>query len=425
MITISCITTSSTLPLPTPVKESPLGHNLIISSVGLADDNALGANSITNLSNILYLALKYCEKYNVTLCADKTKLLMFGTPQQQLLSVYNPIEIDAQKIELSSSADHVGILRSVDGNLPHIVARISSHERAIGANLSSGLARSHRANPAASLKIESMYATPVLLSGVASLVLTKVETNMLNQHYKNVLQNLQKLATQTPHSVTHFLAGSLPLTAQLHLRQLGLFGMICRLPDDPLNIHARNVLTMSKRSCKSGFWQVRDLFLQYNLPHPLQFLDHPPDKEKFRKLVRSRVVDYWEQKLRMEASILPSLAYFHTQFMSLAKPHPLWLTAGSNPHEVSKASSKLSFFREDTGPRVSAATGQQIRKVFVFHQHVVKKVSPLNIFLFIAKHIPQSEISSQDCGSALPIQSSSILQTRLFAALPPTKLSSS
>ena len=136
-----------------------MGHNMIISSVGLADDNVLGANSITKLSNILYLALKYCEKYNVTLCADKTKLLMFGTPQQQLLSVYNPIEIDAQKIELSSSADHVGILRSIDGNLPHIVARISSYGRVIGANLSSGLARSHRANPAASLKIESMYAT--------------------------------------------------------------------------------------------------------------------------------------------------------------------------------------------------------------------------------------------------------------------------
>ena len=314
-----------------------MGHNLIISSVGLADDNVLGANSITNLSNILYLALKYCQKYNVTLCADKTKLLMFGTPHQQFLNIYNPIEIDGHKINFSSSADHVGILRSVDGNLPHIIAKISSHERAIRANLSSGLARSHRANPAASLKIESMYATPVLLSGVASLVLTQSETNMLNQHYKNVLQNLQKLPTQTPHSVTHFLAGNLPLTAQLHLRQIVLFSMICRLPDDPLHVHAKNILTMSKRSCKSWFWQIRDLFLKYNLPHPCHLLDHPPDKEKFKRLVRSRVIDHWEEKLRLEASILPSLAYFHPQFMSLAKPHPLWLSAGSNPHEVSKA----------------------------------------------------------------------------------------
>ena len=113
--------------------------------------------------------------------------------------------------------------------------------------------------------------------------------------------------------------------------------MICRLPDDPLNIHAKNVLTMSKRSSKSWFWQIRDLFLQYKLPHPLQLLEHPPDKEKFKKLVRSRVIDHWEEKFRTEASVLPSLTYFHPQFMSLAKPHPLWLSAGSNPHKVSKA----------------------------------------------------------------------------------------
>ena len=141
-----------------------------------------------------------------------------------------------------------------------------------------------------------MYATPVLLSGVACLVFTQAETNFLNQHYKTILQNLQKLPSLTPHSVTYFLAGSLPLTAQLHIRQLGLFSMICRLPDDPLNSHARNVLTLSKRSSKSWFWQIRDLCLQYCLPHPLHFLDYPPQKQKFRKLVKSRVTDNWEKK---------------------------------------------------------------------------------------------------------------------------------
>ena len=129
-----------------------------------------------------------------------------------------------------------------------------------------------------------MYATPVLLSGVSCLVLTKAETNLQNQHYKDILQNLQKLPSQTPHSVIYFLAGSLPLTAQLHIRQLGLFSMICRLPADPLNSHARNVLTTSKRSSKSWFWQIRDLCLQYSLPHPLNFLESPSNKEHFRKL---------------------------------------------------------------------------------------------------------------------------------------------
>ena len=40
---------------------------------------------------------------------------------------------------------------------------------------------------------------------------------------------------------------------------------------------------------------------------------------------------------RSEASHLSSLTFFKPEFMSLASPHPLWSTAGSNPYEVSKA----------------------------------------------------------------------------------------
>ena len=41
--------------------------------------------------------------------------------------------------------------------------------------------------------------------------------------------------------------------------------------------------------------------------------------------------------LKNEAAPLTSLRYFRPQFMSLRKPHPLWLTRGSNPFEVNKA----------------------------------------------------------------------------------------
>ena len=48
-------------------------------------------------------------------------------------------------------------------------------------------------------------------------------------------------------------------------------------------------------------------------------------------------MDYWEIKLRLEATALTSLVYFDPRYMSLARPHPIWWTAGSNPYEVSKA----------------------------------------------------------------------------------------
>ena len=44
-------------------------------------------------------------------------------------------------------------------------------------------------------------------------------------------------------------------------------------------------------------------------------------------------MDYWEKKSRGCSSSFP----FDPKYMSLAKPHPIWWTAGSNPYEVSKA----------------------------------------------------------------------------------------
>ena len=58
----------------------------------------------------------------------------------------------------------------------------------------------------------------------------------------------------------------------------------------------------------------------------------------YKRLCKSAVIDFWENKLRQEAAILPSLSsVFNPSFHSLCNPHPLLWTPGGNPHEVSKA----------------------------------------------------------------------------------------
>ena len=83
--------------------------------------------------------------------------------------------------------------------------------------------------------------------------------------------------------------------------------------------------------------QIHEICLRYRLPHPLHILQNPPNKQKFKQLVKSRVLDYWETVLREECAQLSSLKYFHPQFMSLARPHPLWTSAGSSPAKVAMA----------------------------------------------------------------------------------------
>ena len=115
------------------------------------------------------------------------------------------------------------------------------------------------------------------------------------------------------------------------------------LTDDPLRIHARNVLVSTKPTSKSWFWQIRDICLTHDLPHPILILNNQPSKEAFKNLFFPKVINYWQNKLRGEAALLPSLTNFRPEFMSLAKPHPIWTTVESNPYEVTKAVQQARF----------------------------------------------------------------------------------
>ena len=53
--------------------------------------------------------------------------------------------------------------------------------------------------------------------------------------------------------------------------------------------------------------------------------------------MKSAVLEYWNQKLRGQASMLDSLKYFNPSFMSLTTTHPIFSTCGTSPYEVSKA----------------------------------------------------------------------------------------
>ena len=69
----------------------------------------------------------------------------------------------------------------------------------------------------------------------------------------------------------------------------------------------------------------------------LCILHSPPSKLKYKKLVKEKILDWWQQKLRSEAAPLDSLSLFNTHFMSLNKTHPIWISAGNSPFEVQKA----------------------------------------------------------------------------------------
>ena len=147
-----------------------------IAAISQADDTALVSNDINELQHLVQLSLDYCAKYQVELSAGKTKLLLFSSTESDYVKyakLVSSIQIGAAKIPFVETAEHVGVLRSVSGNLPHLHQRLVNHRKALASILFTGMTRKHRANPLASLRAEKIFGAPVLFSGAAALILSK------------------------------------------------------------------------------------------------------------------------------------------------------------------------------------------------------------------------------------------------------------
>ena len=198
------------------------------------------------------------------------------------------------------------------------------------------MARSHRGNPAAALRLEAIYGAPVLFSGVSSLLLTLAEMSALHIHHKEFIQSLVKLYQKTPDCVVYLLAGCLPAQAQLHLAQFSLLAMLAQDQENILTRHAITVLT-SSTTVKSWFTNLQATCTMYSLPSALLLITSNLSKEQIKTTVRKKVLRYWELKLCDNAHGLESLKYFKPSFYSLTKPHPIFTSAGSSPYEVEKS----------------------------------------------------------------------------------------
>ena len=315
----------------------------VVSAVGQADDVILLSNDIYSLQLLVQLTENYCEKYRVKLEPSKTKLVAYCRKRKEvnvkIAEATSNVTIRGEKVKFCSELEHVGVIRNRSGNLPHIVTRIAKHKKALAAVLFTGGAKSHRGSPAAILRVHDLYCTSVLLSGMASLVLSTSEIDVLDRHFTTTIQNLQRLHDRSPSAVVHLLSGTLPFKALLCMRQLSLFSMICHLPNNPLNLHARHVLALSPPSAQSWFLQVKDLCKQYNLPHPMELLSNPIPRTKFKKLVKLKVVEYWQEQFASDclSSRLTSTKYLDPRKCSLLSPHPVWSCIGGSSYECNKS----------------------------------------------------------------------------------------
>ena len=152
-----------------------------------------------------------------------------------------------------------------------------------------------------------------------------------------------KIYDHTPDCAVYFLAGSLPAEGYLHLRQLSIFGMVCRLENNILKDLALKILSSPLPFKNSVFRQIQHLCDLYQLPDALSLLHYPLPKAKFKSICKLQVYEFWHKKLTLESLNLSSLQFLDTRYLSLSNPHSLWTSLNGNPYEVKGARIQALF----------------------------------------------------------------------------------
>ena len=103
----------------------------------------------------------------------KTHLVVMSPKRTNDPQPRGHVIVNGTEISETQSAVHLGLIRSSSlSNFHSIQDRMSKHMKSMFLVLSSGGCRGHHANPAASLKIQSLYSSPILFSGLGSLILS-------------------------------------------------------------------------------------------------------------------------------------------------------------------------------------------------------------------------------------------------------------
>jgi hypothetical protein len=134
-----------------------------VGSIGVADDVGLVSPDPHALQSLLNLSQSLTTSRCMINVQEKTKLLLFHPKSDHSADYWqevSPNMMNGAALPLSSQAEHVGVLRCTSGtNLASITARMAGHTKSLYSVISCDMARSHRGNPAAGLRVESTTAS--------------------------------------------------------------------------------------------------------------------------------------------------------------------------------------------------------------------------------------------------------------------------
>ena len=203
--------------------------------------------------------------------------------------------------------------------------------------MGAGLYGAKGLNPIVSTQMMIMFVIPRMIYGLETQILNKKQYEMLETFYRTTLRQLQALPQNVAREAIYLLLGVLPLEAILHMRTLNLLQKIGQ--DETSLLYQVAVRQLAVKTAKSHSWFIYTTRLcdQYGLPHPFDIITQYKEKCEWKTVLKDKVHEYWEKKLKDLASSKSTLRYINISAMSLTKPHIVWSAALGSVQQVERA----------------------------------------------------------------------------------------
>jgi hypothetical protein len=251
-----------------------------------------------------------------------------------------PVHIGDKQLPIVHKYTHLGIERHVSYTThvsPLITERVKLARRTVYALMGAGLHGLNGLPPTISLKIYTTYALTRFLSNLEATIPTRKDIDAIELYHRTFLRHIQHLPKRTANAAVYLLLGARPIEAELDLKMLTLFASIARKEGSSMARLATRQLLMKSMDSKSWFINIRRVFHKYGLGSPLELLERPMSKARWKKKVNKAVNYYWTKTLQQEASEKSSLSYLNIENCVIGKPHQVWATVTDNPRDVQRA----------------------------------------------------------------------------------------
>ncbi|KAK3098341.1 hypothetical protein FSP39_018607 [Pinctada imbricata] len=244
------------------------------------------------------------------------------------------------QIKQVTETKHLGIERN-ESNTPNTQERIKTTRKTLYSLLGAGLHGCNGISPIISFNMWTTYVTPRMLHGIEMLHIRKKDANDLEMYQRKTLKQIQGLPQNCATAAAYLLLGAIPVEGLIDMRHLSTFGNILQNPESLEFRLAKRQLLCKEQDSNSWFITMAEIMEKYNLAHPLDYLEKPPKKEKWKKEYKTQLKQYWHESLKKEAQEKSSLVYLSMENIKPGKPHPVWENAKRNPQESMKAAVKV------------------------------------------------------------------------------------